>query len=101
MSTSSDIEKSSALDDMGLAESSTPTQEKPPETLVTDPVVQPHQYAEGGFNGWMAVVGCFAVMFFTFGYMNAFGVYVPLLSTTRRSEESRSTQLILKYHANF
>jgi hypothetical protein len=30
-------------------------------------------YPEGGREAWLAVLGCFAVMFFTFGYTNAFG----------------------------
>lgn len=30
-------------------------------------------FPEGGRQGWLAVLGCFAVMFFTFGYINAFG----------------------------
>jgi hypothetical protein len=30
-------------------------------------------YPEGGREAWLVVIGCFAVMFFTFGYTNAFG----------------------------
>jgi len=30
-------------------------------------------YPEGGRKAWLVVLGCFAVMFFTFGYTNAFG----------------------------
>ncbi|GME26830.1 putative mfs monocarboxylate protein [Neofusicoccum parvum] len=30
---------------------------------------------EGGMRGWMAVAGCWCALFFTFGYVNSFGVY--------------------------
>jgi hypothetical protein len=30
-------------------------------------------FPEGGREAWLVVLGCFAVMFFTFGYTNAFG----------------------------
>jgi hypothetical protein len=30
-------------------------------------------YPEGGREAWLVVLGCFAIMFFTFGYTNAFG----------------------------
>jgi hypothetical protein len=33
----------------------------------------PPNFPEGGMNGWLAVLGCWCVMFMTFGYMNAFG----------------------------
>ncbi len=36
----------------------------------------PQASPEGGRNGWLAVLGCWTVMFYTFGYVNAFG-YVP------------------------
>ncbi|RFU28340.1 hypothetical protein B7463_g7987, partial [Scytalidium lignicola] len=36
-------------------------------------------YPEGGRQAWLAVLGCFAVMFFTFGYINAFGYYSLLI----------------------
>jgi hypothetical protein len=32
-----------------------------------------HTFPEGGTRGWLVVLGCFCVMFFTFGYVNAFG----------------------------
>jgi hypothetical protein len=31
------------------------------------------EFPEGGSQGWLVVLGCFCVMFFTFGYVNAFG----------------------------
>jgi hypothetical protein len=30
-------------------------------------------FPEGGRTAWLVVLGCFCVMFFTFGYVNAFG----------------------------
>ncbi|EXJ83522.1 hypothetical protein A1O1_07145 [Capronia coronata CBS 617.96] len=33
------------------------------------------EYPEGGGRAWLVVLGCFCVMFYTFGYLNAFGVY--------------------------
>lgn len=30
-------------------------------------------YPEGGIRAWFVVLGCFCVMFYTFGYLNAFG----------------------------
>jgi hypothetical protein len=33
----------------------------------------PPVFPEGGARGWLAVLGCWCVMFMTFGYMNAFG----------------------------
>lgn len=35
-------------------------------------------YPDGGFRAWLVVVGTFCVMFFTFGYLNAFGYFWPL-----------------------
>lgn len=34
---------------------------------------QMSKFPEGGRNGWLALIGAWAVMFITFGYMNAFG----------------------------
>ena len=31
------------------------------------------KYPEGGLKAWLVVLGVFCVMFFTFGYLNAFG----------------------------
>jgi hypothetical protein len=46
------------------------------ETVEAEPVPASREipnFAEGGKNGWLAVTGAWAVMFITFGYMNAFG----------------------------
>jgi hypothetical protein len=32
-----------------------------------------HVFPEGGRDAWLALLGAWAVMFITFGYMNAFG----------------------------
>jgi hypothetical protein len=32
-----------------------------------------HVFAEGGQRAWLVVVGAWCAMFFTFGYLNAFG----------------------------
>lgn len=37
------------------------------------PVAPTTAFPEGGRDGWLVVLGSFAVMFFTFGYINAFG----------------------------
>ena len=36
-------------------------------------------FPEGGTKGWMAVLGCWCVMFNTFGYINAFGYAIVSL----------------------
>ncbi|KAL2423251.1 Aspyridones efflux protein apdF [Exophiala dermatitidis] len=41
----------------------------------SQPVACATTYPEGGARAWLVVLGCFCVMFFTFGYLNAFGVY--------------------------
>jgi hypothetical protein len=33
----------------------------------------PPSFPEGGTRAWLVVVGCFCIMFYTFGYLNAFG----------------------------
>jgi hypothetical protein len=33
----------------------------------------PPEVPEGGVRGWLAVLGCWCVMFITWGYINAFG----------------------------
>jgi hypothetical protein len=44
--------------------------------LPQQPAFNPNaDFKEGGTRGWLAVVGCWCVMFFTFGYLNAFGIY--------------------------
>ena len=39
----------------------------------TLPVARTTAFPEGGRDAWLVVLGSFAVMFFTFGYINAFG----------------------------
>lgn len=39
----------------------------------SQPVASATTYPEGGARAWLVVLGCFCVMFFTFGYLNAFG----------------------------
>lgn len=31
------------------------------------------EFPEGGTRAWIVTFGCFCVMFYTFGYLNAFG----------------------------
>lgn len=33
----------------------------------------PPSFPEGGTKAWSVVLGCFCIMFYTFGYLNAFG----------------------------
>lgn len=45
-----------------------------PTTPSSGPVTAPLQeLQEGGRNGWLAVMGCWSMMFITYGYINAFG----------------------------
>lgn len=39
----------------------------------TLPIAPTTSFPEGGRDSWLVVLGSFAVMFFTFGYINAFG----------------------------
>ncbi|RHZ62612.1 hypothetical protein CDV55_104050 [Aspergillus turcosus] len=48
-------------------------------------------FPEGGFNAWMTVLACWCVMFNTFGYMNAFGVYEAYYKNTLLRNESDSS----------
>ncbi|KAA8649280.1 MCT family MFS transporter [Aspergillus tanneri] len=47
-------------------------------------------FPEGGFKAWMAVLSCWCVMFNTFGYINAFGVYEAYYGRTLLKNESDS-----------
>ncbi|KFY86544.1 hypothetical protein V500_07565 [Pseudogymnoascus sp. VKM F-4518 (FW-2643)] len=51
--------------------SSSPLDINPAEPLPQSAV----SFPEGSLRGWLTVLGCWAVMFFTFGYVNAFGIY--------------------------
>ncbi|KAI1611318.1 MFS transporter, MCP family, solute carrier family 16, member 10 [Exophiala viscosa] len=72
-----DVEKSGQLEQPTPA----PPQEPPnPSTLGEEEVSHSRamsvpSFPEGGTRAWTTVLGCWAVMFFTFGYINAFGVY--------------------------
>ncbi len=55
-----------AMDTAGPETSSTGTPS-------TEALVGEHKFPEGGTRGWLVILGCFCVMFFTFGYVNAFG----------------------------
>ena len=52
------------------AESELEPQPQPPAAVSPDA-----DFKEGGLKGWLIVVGCWCVMFFTFGFLNAFGIY--------------------------
>ncbi|PYH95492.1 putative MFS transporter [Aspergillus ellipticus CBS 707.79] len=51
---------------------------------------KPSTFPEGGFKAWMAVLACWCVMFNTFGYINAFGIYEAYYSNTFLKDESDS-----------
>jgi hypothetical protein len=53
----------------------TPSPSTPQEVQVpVEPIVKPGvSFPEGGLRAWKTVAGCWAVMFITFGYVNAFG----------------------------
>ncbi|EXJ87268.1 hypothetical protein A1O3_04227 [Capronia epimyces CBS 606.96] len=51
----------------------------------------PPSYPEGGRRAWIVVLGCFCVMFYTFGYLNAFGVYETYYLREALHEYSPST----------
>ncbi|PWY75042.1 putative MFS monocarboxylate transporter [Aspergillus heteromorphus CBS 117.55] len=54
------------------------------------PAPKPPHFPEGGFKAWMAVLSCWCVMFNTFGYINAFGIYEAYYSNTFLKNESDS-----------
>lgn len=54
-----------------------------------------HSYPEGGTRAWFVVLGCFCVMFYTFGYLNAFGyvrstVHLPFIMSPAKEEKANS-----------
>ncbi|OKL64276.1 hypothetical protein UA08_00235 [Talaromyces atroroseus] len=51
---------------------------------------KPPAFAEGGLKAWSAVAACWCVMFNTFGYINAFGIYQAYYKQTFLSNESDS-----------
>lgn len=44
-----------------------------PEKAVESATTAAHDFPEGGARAWLVVLGAWATMFFTFGYVNAFG----------------------------
>ena len=46
-----------------------------PEAEVTDGVLSPPPYPEGGRAAWLTVFGAFLALFCTFGQLNAFGTF--------------------------
>ncbi|KAH8705640.1 putative MFS monocarboxylate transporter [Talaromyces proteolyticus] len=51
---------------------------------------KPPVFAEGGLKAWCAVVSCWCIMFNTFGYINAFGIYQSYYSQNLLQSESES-----------
>ncbi|KAJ5989590.1 MFS monocarboxylate transporter [Penicillium waksmanii] len=47
-------------------------------------------FPEGGLKGWLAVLACWCIMFNTFGYINAFGIYESYYQATFLQEQSES-----------
>lgn len=58
----------------------------PPATVITDIAA----YPEGGFRAWSVVAGCACILFCTFGYGNAFGVYQEYYATHQLRNETPS-----------
>ncbi|KAJ5727629.1 MFS monocarboxylate transporter [Penicillium malachiteum] len=50
----------------------------------------PPSFPEGGTKGWLAVLACWCVMFNTFGYINAFGIYETYYQETFLKNETSS-----------
>ncbi|KAJ5721859.1 MFS monocarboxylate transporter [Penicillium malachiteum] len=50
----------------------------------------PPSFPEGGTKGWLAVLACWCVMFNTFGYINAFGIYEAYYEETFLKNEISS-----------
>ncbi|KAJ5676118.1 hypothetical protein N7462_009015 [Penicillium macrosclerotiorum] len=67
---------------MSDLEKSAPASEDTPALKSTFP--------EGGLKGWLAVLACWCVMFNTFGYINAFGIYESYYRSTFLKNESES-----------
>lgn len=75
----SDTEIEKSLDVARRAQQS-PTQlpTSSPDAHLAEPPISPVvTFPEGSMRGWLTVLGCWAVMFFTFGYVNAFGYDLP------------------------
>ncbi|RAL14387.1 MCT family MFS transporter [Aspergillus homomorphus CBS 101889] len=51
---------------------------------------KPPSFPEGGLKAWLAVLSCWCVMFNTFGYINAFGIYEAYYKSTFLKDESAS-----------
>lgn len=62
-SSSRDIEGSNSQSGSSTPPTPSGTSTPPPKPVLP----------EGGLQGWLAVLGCWCIMFNTFGYINAFG----------------------------
>ncbi|KAL6874607.1 MFS general substrate transporter [Trichoderma longibrachiatum] len=50
----------------------------------------PHEFPEGGLRAWLVVLGCWCILFTSFGYVNSFGVYETYYLKTFLSDHSPS-----------
>lgn len=81
-----DIEKNMSDKDAAPSLDDPPVEEKPVEQL------PPHMvFPEGGFRAWSVALGTGGVLFCTFGYANAFGVYQEYYETNQLRHNSPST----------
>jgi hypothetical protein len=62
-----------------------------------------HNFPEGGRRAWLAVLGCWCAMFFTFGYLNAFGYVLVFEHLSLRSRLTSILQYLrdLLYYRTF
>ncbi|KAJ5754041.1 MFS monocarboxylate transporter [Penicillium nucicola] len=67
--------------------------EKALESNGSEPTEVPTKpsFPEGGLKGWLAVLGGWCVMFNTFGYINAFGIYESYYKATFLHNQSESS----------
>jgi hypothetical protein len=80
-----DVEKTMADQD-ALSSTQEPSMEKPVQQL------PPHMvFPEGGARAWSVALGTAGVLFCTFGYANAFGVYQEYYETNQLRHNSPST----------
>ncbi|KAI9827424.1 MAG: hypothetical protein M1819_006965 [Sarea resinae] len=60
------------------------------EPSSTGTSVAEYVFPEGGTKAWLVVAGCFCVQLFTFGYVNAFGVYQAYYAQTFLRDKTAS-----------